>query len=69
MIVAKTINADEEKDLLQGWFDTVAFDDPSEGIPPLAPEEDDEGRSLSVSSVDTEELLAELRKRDPDNPF
>lgn len=42
MIVAKTINAKEEKDILEGWFATVEFDDPSEGIPPLAPEDDDE---------------------------
>lgn len=73
MIEAKTINAKEEKELLQAWFDSVEFDKPSEGIPELDPEPDDEGRSAIIAQylpdAETETLLAELRKRDPDNPF
>lgn len=69
MIESPVIEADEEKELLQEWFDTVEFDKPSKGIPPLEDEEDDEGRSAIASTLDTEDLLAELRKRDPDNPF
>lgn len=73
MIEAKTISDKEEKELLQEWFDTVQFDKPSKGIPPLEDEVDDEERSrrmLSLlQSADFDELLKELRKRDPDNPF
>lgn len=72
MIEAKTIDAAEEKELLAEWFATVAFDKPSEGIPPLEDEVDDEERSRMFSlleSADMADLLRELRKRDPDNPF
>lgn len=72
MIEAKTIDAKEEKELLQEWFDTVQFDEPSKGIPPLEDEIDDEERARVFSlleNADMKDLLAELRKRDPDNPF
>lgn len=42
MIDAVVISRDEEKQLLEEWFDTVHFDHPSEGIPELKPERDDE---------------------------
>lgn len=74
MIRAKTIDAAEEKELLQEWFDTVQFDEESEGLPKLEDEVDDEERSASIKGsrfddVDMDELLEELRKRDPENPF
>jgi hypothetical protein len=77
VIVVEEMSAAREKELLKQWFETVQFDEESEGIPPLDDEEDDEERSISIpqaeerglSKVDFEELMAELRKRDPDNPF
>ena len=78
MYEAHTFTREEEQALLQEWFDTVHFDEESEGIPELDNEHDDEGRSVTVkveyrekdiSTVDMGELLEELRKRDPDNPF
>lgn len=77
MIEADEITVDREKALLAEWFETVAFDEESEGIPPLEPERDDEGRSLrpfdadmdDLSKVDFDVLMAELRKREPNNPF
>ena len=78
MYEAHTFTREEEEALLQEWFETVHFDEESEGIPELDNERDDEGRSVTVkveyrekdiSTVDMDELLEELRKRDPDNPF
>lgn len=72
MIEAKTIEAKEEKELLEEWFATVEFDKPSKGIPKLEDEPDDEERARTFSmleSADMDELLKELRKRDPNNPF
>lgn len=76
MYEAHVFTTEEETDLLQEWFDTVHFDIESEGIPPLDPERDDEepqSRSQPIeeglSKVDFDELMAELRKRDPENPF
>jgi hypothetical protein len=74
---APVISAQEEKDLLQEWFDTVHFDVEDTGIPALDPEDDDEepeSRSQVIdtrdlSTVDMDILMEELRKRDPDNPF
>jgi hypothetical protein len=69
---AHTFTAEEEAALLKEWFDTVQFDVEDEGIPELSPEVDDEepqSRSADPSTMDTETLLAELRKREPDNPF
>ena len=79
MYEAHTFTAEEEQALLQEWFETVHFDEESEGIPELDPERDDEGRSVTesteehrendISNVEFEVLMAELRKRDPENPF
>lgn len=70
MYEAHTFTAEEEAALLQEWFDTVHFDQESEGIPELDPERDDEGRSVfSIEDVEFDDLMAELRKREPDNPF
>ncbi len=77
MIDAEEISVDREKALLAEWFDTVQFDNPSEGLPELEPERDDEERSLrpvdvnmdDLSKVDFDILMQELRKRDPSNPF
>jgi hypothetical protein len=70
MYEAHVFTAEEEQALLQEWFDTVHFDDESEGIPELDPERDDEEpQSRSLDTVDMDDLMAELRKRDPDNPF
>ena len=78
-VEAITQSASQEKALLQNWFETVQFDVESEGIPKLAAEDDDEGRSLpepeaeqqniTASNLEFEDLMAELRKRDPENPF
>lgn len=78
MIESETITQAEEKRLLQEWFDTTAFPDSNyaEGeLPPLEPEDDDEeSRALGVKpdplkNVDFTDLMEELRRRDPDNPF
>jgi hypothetical protein len=70
MYEAHVFTAEEEQALLQEWFDTVRFDEESEGIPELDPERDDEEpQSRSLDTVDMDELMAELRKRDPENPF
>jgi hypothetical protein len=74
MIVVKTISPAAEKKLLAQWFEMVDFDENSEGIPALEPEDDDEPSTLDesrdmLSDVDTDRLLNELRKRDPSNPF
>lgn len=81
MYVAPVISAEEEAALLKEWFETVHFDVESEGIPELDPERDDEGRSESVteqeirqskvdlSTVEFDDLMSELRVRDPNNPF
>lgn len=72
MYEAHTFTRDEEQALLQEWFDTVHWDEESQGIPELDPERDDEepqSRSADPSTMDTDTLLAELRKREPDNPF
>jgi len=77
MYEAHTFSREEEEALLQEWFETVHFDIESEGIPPLDPERDDEERSTLIpdaeprdlSNVDMDELMEELRKRDPENPF
>lgn len=42
MMESHYISAAEEKALLEEWFETVHFDEESEGIPPLKPERDDE---------------------------
>ncbi len=78
MIEAATISPEEEQRILDEWFATVQFDESSEGIPKLEKENDDESRSLATeveqreltpSDLSFDELMAELRKRDPDNPF
>lgn len=76
MYEAPVISAQEEKDLLQQWFDTVHFDVEDEGIPALDPEDDDEepeARSQKIeralSTLEFDDLMEELRKRDPENPF
>lgn len=77
MYEAHTFTRDEEQALLQEWFDTVHFDIESDGIPPLDKERDDEERSTliieaeprDISTVDFDDLMEELRKRDPKNPF
>jgi hypothetical protein len=72
MYEAHVFTRDEEEALLQEWFETVHFDEESKGIPELDPEVDDEepqSRSADPSTLDFEDLMAELRKRDPDNPF
>lgn len=78
MIQVEAISAAEEKALLDEWFATVHFDEESEGIPDLEPEEDDEEpqtRSVeiptntTISDLALDDLMAELRKREPDNPF
>ena len=81
MIEIEPMSAEEESALLQEWFETVQFDHPSEGIPELDPEDDDEepeSRNTPVeeykpvadlSTVDMDTLMEELRNRDPDNPF
>ena len=78
MYEAHTFTRDEEQALLQEWFETVHWDEESEGVPELDPEIDDEepqSRSVEpvlvedLSTVDFDKLMAELRKRDPDNPF
>lgn len=73
MYEAPVIERDEEEALLQEWFDTVHFDVEDQGIPELDPEVDDEepeSRAIeTLMTVDTEKLLDELRKREPDNPF
>lgn len=82
-VTAITQTAAREKELLKQWFETVAFDEESEGIPPLEPEDDDEPpepkqkrsepeaepQNLTLSDVDMDDLMEELRKRDPENPF
>lgn len=66
----KVISPAEEKDLLDEWFATVEFIPASEGIPELEPEDDDEEpESRDLSTVDMDELMEELRARDPKNPF
>jgi hypothetical protein len=55
----ETIPADEEKALLQEWFETVHFDKPSKGIPPLEHDEGDdpdEVRGLWVDLAASEVL-------------
>jgi hypothetical protein len=72
MYEAHVFTAEEEQALLQEWFDTVHFDVEDEGIPELDPELDDEepqSRSADPSTLEFDDLMAELRKRDPDNPF
>jgi hypothetical protein len=78
MYEAHVFTREEEKALLQQWFDTVQFDVEDAGIPALDPEVDDEepqSRSVDpvpvedLSTVDFEKLMTELRKRDPENPF
>lgn len=71
MYEAHTFSAEEEAALLKEWFETVHFDEESVGIPPLENERDDEERSATVDlfTVDFDDLMAELRARDPDNPF
>jgi hypothetical protein len=85
MIVAKTIDAAREKALLKEWFDTVQWDEESEGIPPLEDEVDDEGRhanhnqlthgggtGLAESSVDISNRKADdlaSRVKTPDGGF
>jgi hypothetical protein len=78
MYEAHVFTTEEETALLQEWFDTVHFDVESEGIPELKPERDDEeSRSAEpvkekvydLATADFDDLMAELRKRDPDNPF
>lgn len=78
MYEAHVFTAEEEAALLQEWFETVHFDVESKGIPELDPERDDEeseSRSAEpekvydLSTADFNDLMAELRKRDPDNPF
>lgn len=74
---ATVYTAEQEADLLQYWFDTVSFDQESPDLPPLSPERDDEERSANpvtepnpgLSKVEFDDLMAELRKRDPENPF
>lgn len=72
MYEAHTFTASEEAALLKEWFDTVGWDEESPGIPALASEVDDEepqSRSVDPSELDFDVLMAELRKRDPENPF
>jgi hypothetical protein len=72
MIVAKTIDAAREKALLKEWFDTVQWDEESEGIPPLEDEEDDEGRSIVPESVGLSNRKADdlaKRTKQPDGGF
>lgn len=78
MIESKTITAEQEKALLEEWFETVDFPDADfNGLPELEPEKDDEepqtvttaAKRSSVNEMDTAVLLEELRKRDPSNPF
>lgn len=72
MYEAPVITAEEEKALLQEWFDTVHFDVEDEGLPALAPEDDDEepeSRAHKLEAIGFDDLMAELRKRDPENPF
>lgn len=77
MIESDTITPDREKALFAEWFATVTFPDAEFGdtLPPLEEEEDDEERLLRLNAesrfadVNTDALLKELRKRDPDNPF
>jgi hypothetical protein len=78
MYEAPVVTAAEEKDLLQEWFDTVHFDVEDTGIPALDPEDDDEeSRSFAfqlaeksvLDSLPMDDLMEELRKRDPENPF
>lgn len=78
MYEAHTFTREEESALLQEWFETTHWDEESEGIPELENERDDEGRSVEIqveirekdiSTVDFDDLMTELRKRDPENPF
>lgn len=70
MYEAHTFTLEEEQQLLADWFETVHWDEESEGIPELDPERDDEGRSyLAIDAIPMDDLMAELRKRDPENPF
>ena len=71
MYEAHVFTREEEDALLQEWFETVHFDEESEGIPDLDPEADDESRSktLTIDDISMDDLMAELRKRDPQNPF
>lgn len=50
MIEAATMTPALEKKLLQQWFETVAFDEESEGIPELDPEVDDESPESRANS-------------------
>jgi hypothetical protein len=78
MYEAHVFTAEEEQALLQEWFDTVHFDVEDEGIPELDPEVDDEesrgfafelAEKSILDSLPFDDLMTELRKRDPDNPF
>jgi hypothetical protein len=69
MIESKTITAEEEKALLQEWFETVRFDEEFDELPALEPEKDDEESRSVLESIEFDDLLEELRKRDPENPF
>lgn len=62
MRTVKPFDAAEEDDLLQEWFDSVEFDKESEGLPPLAPEEDDEDGEASIdeSVADEMKMLTKL---------
>jgi hypothetical protein len=40
--VAEPFDRAEERELLRDWFETTRFDKEPPGIPPLAPEDDDE---------------------------
>jgi len=69
---AQPFTAEEEAALLKEWFATVGWDEESDGIPSLVPEVDDEepqSRSVDPSELSMDDLMAELRKRDPENPF
>ncbi len=46
--VAAIVDRDRERQLLAGLFDTVQFDRLPAGIPPLAPEADDEDDEVSA---------------------
>ena len=72
MYEAHTFTREEEEALLSEWFETVQFDEESEGVPALENERDDEepqSRSVELSGIDMDVLMTELRKREPDNPF
>jgi len=65
MMESKVISPEEEAELLQEWFETVHFDQESEGIPELKAENDDEESRAMIGAEALIDWFAETRGAPP----